>query len=140
MICCLSSGDTYLFLWVIISASSSVSSLLCDSFVNCFFLKHLLFYKHFITNQITSCFSCFLNCSFLSIFIASALDFLALLRSFWLYLLLKLSANLFACLPKFLSFYIYSISWFIWISHFYKMEMCLDTYNRIAFKKIAFSK
>ena len=37
-----------------------------------------------------------------AVFIASVVDFLALSRRFWPYLLLKLLASLFACLPMFL--------------------------------------
>ena len=63
IICCLSAGYIYLFLEVTLSTSSisSFGNSLEDFF---FFLNTFYFISNFITNQITSCFCCFLNCSF----------------------------------------------------------------------------
>ena len=124
IICCLSSGDIYLFF-----ISSYFHIFFCFiismQFFGRFFRSTCYFISNFITNQITSCFWCFLNCSFRCCFFASVVYFLALSRSFWLYLLLKLLVTLFACIPMFLAKdknpYPYPYL-FNWISHFYTRE------------------
>ena len=75
MICCLSSGDMYLFLWVVISVSSSVLSLLlCDSFVD--FLETLVILSAIllpIKSPVASAVSWI--AIFDAVFIASVLEF-----------------------------------------------------------------
>ena len=88
IICCLSSGDIYLFLWVVISTSSSVSSFgnfLLDFLETLVILSAILLP---IKSPVAS--AVFWIVLFEAVFIASVVDFLALSRSFWLYLLLRL--------------------------------------------------
>ena len=87
MICCLFSGDTYLFLWVVISTSSSLSR---DSFVDVLF--ETLVILSAILLPIKSPVASFWR-SFYCIYCRF---FLALSRSFWRYFLLKF-------LPRFLA-------------------------------------
>ena len=83
IICCRSSRATYLFLWVVISTSSSVSSLLCNSFAGfCWYACY--FISNFVTNQI------FLSCSFWSGFYCIRCTFFSTIKKIWPYLLLKL--------------------------------------------------
>ena len=85
----------YLFLGVAFSRSSFVSSLLCNSLVD--FLETLIILSAIllpIKSPVAS--AVFWIALFEAGFIACVVDFLALLRSFWQYLLLKL-------LPMFLA-------------------------------------
>ena len=80
IICCLSSGDMYFFLCKVISTSSSLS--LCNSLAG-FSSKHLLFYQQFYCQSNHQLLLLFFRISlFEAVFIASVVDFLALLRSF----------------------------------------------------------
>ena len=92
IICCLFSGDVYIFLWVF---------LIHPNFVNVIplkiVLKHLLFYWQFyyqLNHQL-----------FLLLFklLHRVVEFLALSRSFWLYSLIKFLATLVACVPMVLA-------------------------------------
>ena len=59
-------------------------------FCRLFIWNTCYFISNFVTNQITSCFCCFLNCSFWSSFYCIYCRFfLTLSRSFWPYFLLK---------------------------------------------------
>ena len=88
IICCLSSGDIYLSFGIYVSLST-VSKYFVMIFVFCNFTST------FITNQITSCFCCFLNCFFEAVLWVSVADCLARSRNFWSYLLLKFFPILF---------------------------------------------
>ena len=94
IICCLSSGDMYLFLGVALSTSNSVSSFgnsLVEFFETLAILSATLLP---IKSPVASAVSWI--ALFETVFIAYVVDFLALSRNFWPYLLLKL-------LPIFLS-------------------------------------
>ena len=87
IVCCLSSGDRYLFLGVALSASTSVSLFsifLVDIFKTLVILSAILLP---IKPQVPS--AAFWIALFEAVFIACAVDFLALPRSFWSYLLLR---------------------------------------------------
>ena len=88
----------YLFLGVANSASSSVSSLLWNSFAGSLF--EILIILSAILLPIKSPVD---SAVFDAVFIASVLDFFTLSRSFWLYLLLKFLVTLFTCLPMLLA-------------------------------------
>ena len=111
----------YLFLWVVISTSSFVWSLLCNYFVYFSFETLVILSAILLPIKSPVASAVFLNCSFRCWFYCICSRILVLSKSFWPYLLLKL-------LPMFLakdniSFHIYSISWFSWISHFYILHL-----------------
>ena len=95
IICCLSFGDMYLFLGVALSTSTSVSSF-GNSLVD-FLFETLVILSAIllpIKSQVASAF--FWIALFDAVFVASVVEFLALSRSFWPYLMLK-------CVPMFLA-------------------------------------
>ena len=113
IICCLSFGDIYLFLWVVNCISSLL--LFLDGFLDILVILPAILLS--IKSPVAS--AVFLIALFEAVFIASVVDYLALSRSLWLYLLVKL-------LPMFLTKdknpypFTYILSpWFNWISHFY---------------------
>ena len=72
------------------------------------------FNGNFITNHIRKCFSCFCDCSLEAVLNASAADYLAWSRLFWLYLLLKFT-YIFSKKQESIVIYKYSVSWLkIW--------------------------
>ena len=91
VICCLFFGVMYLFYGASISLLSSsffeCSSIECNSVGD--FSKHLLFYQQFCYQLNHQLLLLFFELLFEAVFIASVADLLALLRSFWPYLLLK---------------------------------------------------
>ena len=90
IIYCLSSEDMYFFLWAVISASSSISSLLCNPFVDFFFETLVLLSAILLPIKSPVVSAVFWIALFEAVFIASVVDFLALSRSFWPFLLLKI--------------------------------------------------
>ena len=96
IICCLSSGDIYLFLWVVLLTSSSVWLLLCNSFANFFFEALVILSTILLPIKSTVASAVFWIGLFDAVFITSVVDFLVPSRNFWPYLLLKL-------LPMFLA-------------------------------------
>ena len=99
IICCLSSGDIYLFLWVV----NSTPSLLLDGFLDILVILSAILLP--IKSPVAS--AVFWIALFEALFIASVVDFLALSRIFWFYLLVKLlpmflakekNPHLFACI------------------------------------------
>ena len=82
-----------------------------------YFLFHFqlsLNYSAVITNHIRKCFSCFCDCSLEAVLNASAADYLAWSRLFWLYLLLKFT-YIFSKKQESIVIYKYSVSWLkIW--------------------------
>ena len=91
IICCLSSGDMYLFLWVVISTSCSyVSSLLCNSLADFFFETLVILSAILLPIKSPVASAVFWIALFDAVFIASVVVFLALSRIFWSYLLLKI--------------------------------------------------
>ena len=76
---CLSSEDLYLFLAISYSCSFvTVSQFFCCGFCS----KPRNFIINFITNQITSCFCCFLNCSFRSSFRCISCRLFSMIKKF----------------------------------------------------------
>ena len=95
MICFLSSGDIYLFLGVAISTSSSfVWSLSCNflecNYIAAFFETLVILSALLLPIKSPVASAVYWIVLFDAAFIASAVDYLALSRSFWPYLLLKL--------------------------------------------------
>ena len=88
IICCLSSEDMYLFLWAVISTSSLLLFLLLDFFETLVILSAILLP---IKSPVAS--AVFWIALFEAVFIVFVVDFLALSRPFWLYLLVKLLPN-----------------------------------------------
>ena len=93
----LSSGDMYLFLWAVISASSSWlllgNSLECNSITG-FFETLVILSPILLSIKSPVASAVFWIAVFYVVFITSVVDFLALLRRFWSYLLLKILLNL----------------------------------------------
>ena len=96
IVCCLSSGDMYLFLWVVNSTSSS-SSLLLLLLMLLFdgFLETLVILSAILLPVKSPVASAVLWVALLdAVFIESVVDFLALLRSFWAILVARVAAYL----------------------------------------------
>ena len=99
-------------------STSTSASLFCNSFAD--FFETLAILSAPVPSVI------FWIALFDAVFIASVVDFLALSRSFWPYLLFKFLTVFLAKEKKSISFYIYSISWFDWISHFYNLHLITE--------------
>ena len=113
IICCLSSGDMYLFLGVALFTFTSILSF--DDFFETLIILSAILLP--IKSSVAS--AIFWIALFDAVFIASVVDYLAISGSFWLYLLLKFFTYVISKRQKSISFYIYALFCFNWISHFY---------------------
>ena len=121
IICCLSSRDMYILFGASISLSASLF-FECKSDGD--FLKRLIFYQQFCYELNHQLLLLFYIARFEAVFVGSVVDFLALSRSFWPYLLL----NFYLCFSQMTKIHILLhilISRFNWISHFYMLKLRL---------------
>ena len=107
IICCLYFGDIYLFCGTFVSPFFS-SLRDCETLV----ILSAIFY------QLNHRLLLLLNCSFWSSFYRICCRFFSAIKNFWPYLLIEF-LPVFCKRQKSVSFYIYSISRFRWITHFY---------------------
>ena len=110
----------YLFLWVVISTfSSSLSSVLGNSFVD-FLFETLVILSAIllpVKSPVTSA------CSFRCCFYCICCRFFSTIKKFLTTFITLTFTHVFSKRQKPVSFHIYSISWFNWISQFYTMEL-----------------